>query len=447
MKKPRNTGAAYVERFPEVSAALPGRGLPWLNDMRTSAIERFSALGLPTPKMEAWKYTNLSKLEKTVFQPATPAVDGLDAARLAPYRLDQTASHRLVFVDGMFRPEHSALDGLPAGVRITHLAAAFESDPDGLEQILHGATADDGAALVALNTAFMSDGAFVTIARGAALEAPIHLLFVASSNASAIVSHPRNLIVAEAGSSVTIMESYVGLGSDGYWTNAVTQVVAARDARVRHYKLQDEGPAAFHIATTRVGLASGCAYDNFCLSLGGLLARHEIEAAFNGEGGACRLDGAYLARARQHMDTTTRLDHATPGCSSNEVYRGVLDERAHGVFQGTIKVRPDAQKTDAYMLNENLLLSEQAQVDTKPELEIHADDVKCGHGATAGELDREALFYMRARGVSEELARSLLIEAFVAEPVERVESAAIRAHLMGRVATWLPTIGIDREAA
>jgi Fe-S cluster assembly protein SufD len=343
-----------------------------------------------------------------------------------------------VFVDGRHRPELCDLGTLPAGVTVASLAAALEAPPPWLEAALAAVPAADGEALLAFNTAFMRDGALVRLEPGVRLETPLHLLFVAGPGAAERVLPLRNLILAGAGSSATVLESYVGIGGGRYWTSVVSHAVVGEGAAISHAKHQDEGSEAVHLAATGATLAEGSRYASFALSLGGRLARNGIAAALDGSGIDCDLSGAYLARGRQHLDTSTWIDHVGPGSTSREHYKGVLDESAHGVFQGRITVRPDAQQTDAHQLNKNLLLSDGAQVDTKPALEIHADDVKCSHGATVGELDAEALFYLRARGLDEALARRLLIEAFIADVVDQVEAAALRGYLKRAVLGWLP---------
>ncbi len=439
MRREQPLSAPYVAQFAEARATLPGRDLPWLSGLRDKAIERFSALDFPTPKVEEWKFTNLAPLTKTAFGPLPEQADEVAGDEFAGFLMQESPCHLLVFVDGRFRPRLSALGDLPAGAEITTLAAAVEARADMLESHLGGGTTIDEKPFLALNTAFMADGAVLRLGPGVALEQPVHFLYLATAHEAPVVTHPRNLIVFGRGSSGTVFESYIGAGSQTYWTNAVTDVVVDEGAALNHYRLQAEGDRAFHIATTEVRLARDSTYESFVLSVGGRLSRNEIAAAINGAGIDCRLSGAYLARGRQHIDNTTFIDHAEPESRSREVYKGVLDGKAHAVFQGKIVVRPRAQKTDAHQLNKNLLLSETARVDTKPELEIHADDVKCSHGASVGALDAEALFYLRARGLDARRARNLLIEAFVGETFEHISSPSVRAHLERMASSWLPS--------
>ena len=427
--------ARYAEAFAAARGSLPGRGLPWLEALRDRAIERFADSGFPTRRDEAWKFTDLRPLLRNVFAPAPRRDNGVAPGDLVPHLPEGLDCHRLVFVDGRYRADLSDVGALPGGVRLSGLAALLDDDPEPLEAFLADAAVAEGPA--ALNAAFMADGAVLTIGRGVVLERPVHLLFLSGGGNDARASHPRNLIVAGPGAGATVVETYAGLGDGAYFTNAVTDVIAAEGAAVRHVKLQSEGAAAFHLAATRVRLAGGAAYDSFVAQTGARLARNEIAAVLDGVGADCRLSGVYLGRGRQHLDNTTVVDHAQPGSYSNEHYKGVLDGDAHGVFQGKIIVRPDAQKTDAHQLNKNLLLSEGAQVDTKPELEIHADDVKCSHGAATGELDDEALFYLRARGIDAIEAERMLVGAFVGEIIDTVAPAAVKAHLERAVAAWL----------
>ena len=429
----------YTGAFTAARDSLPGRNLPWLDDLRGRAIVQFAEAGLPTIRDEVWKFTNLRALDRDLYVPATARDNGIAPGDLATHLPAGLDCHRLVFVNGYLRADLSDLGALPQGVRLTGLADLLDNDPDAVSEYFSDEIAGDSP--VALNTAFMSDGAVLIIADGVTLDRPVHLLYLAVPDDRPTAIHTRNLIVAGAGTVATVIESYAGMNSGAYWTNAVTDVIAAANANLRHIKLQGEGAEAFHLAATRARLARGAAYDSFVLQTGARLARNEIAAILGGSNIDCRLSGAYLGRGKQHLDNTTLVDHAEPHSYSNEHYKGVLDGNAHGVFQGKIVVRPDAQKTDAHQLNKNLLLSETAQADTKPELEIYADDVKCSHGATVGEIDDDALFYMRARGIADDEARRLLVEAFVGEIVDKVSNQPIRAHLRQSVAQWLAAGG------
>lgn len=445
----RYSGAAYAECFAEVRAELPGRGLAWLDERRARAIARFAEEGFPSPRVEAFKYTNLAPLSRTVYRPAPRRANGVALGDFAHLLVAGADAHRLVFVDGYYRADLSQPGALESGIEVTTLAAALEADPGALERHF-AATAEDSAgeasaALVDLNTALMTDGAVIRLADGAQLEAPIHLLFLAGPGEGPRAHVVRNLILAGAGSRVTVLESHAGAAGQAYWGHAVTEVVLGISARVRHYKLQREGPEAMHVAATEVRLAADAIYESFVLATGGRLARNEISVILDGEGSDCRLGGAILGRGRQLLDATTWIDHAKPGATSREIYKSVLDDDAHGVFQGKITVRPDAQRSDAHQSSKNLLLSTGAQVDTKPELEIFADDVKCTHGATIGQLDADAMFYLKSRGIDEVAARGVLLFAFAQASLDQVTPEPLRDRLQEILHDLLPGGHLLRE--
>ncbi len=431
-----NPEEAYVAQFAAARDSLPGSDLPWLATLREEGIDRFFELGFATPKNEVWKYTNLRALVKTPFAAASAVENGIHESLLAPYRLSGE-THSLVFVNGFHRADLSRLGELPAGVEAGGLASILETDPEAVESHLGRIANRKEQSLVALNTALMADGAVVILGPGIRVDEPIHLLFVATGREKPAAFHLRNLIVAAPGSAVTIVETYLATDEGSYWTDATTEVVAATGAEVRHVKLQSEGSEAFHLASTQARLEDEGRYDSFDVSLGARLARNEIHTVLSGTKAQCRLRGVFLGRRRQHLDTTTVIDHRQADSVSEEVYKGVLDDTARGVFQGKIIVRPGAQKTDARQMNKNLLLSTAARMNTKPELRIDADDVKCSHGATVGDLDPEALFYLRARGLDEVGARRLLIGAFIDELVTSIDVPAARAHCGRAISRWL----------
>jgi Fe-S cluster assembly protein SufD len=413
-----------------------GKSPTWLDSVRKAAIERFQKGGFPTPKLESWKFTNLGPLARTTFRDAE-AIKGpeLTRAALESYRLTPDC-HLIVFVNGRFRPDLCDLDHVPDSTRIIDLGAANEEDLRALAAPPTVADDPRARALFDLNTACMRGGVVVHLGRGAILD-PVQLLFVALPDAEPHAFHLRNLIRAEAGSSATVLESYVGLGDGIYWTNAVTQVAVAPNAVLRHYKLQAEGRSAFHVAETSVRLDHQAAYRMFVASLGSGLCRNEVDVDLAATDAVARLAGTALARGTQHLDTTIRIEHSMPRGTSGQEFKNVVDGRAHAVFQGRIRVAPDAQKTDAEQVNRSLLLSSTAAADTKPELEILADDVKCSHGATIGDLDEEALFYLRARGVGEVEARRLLIDAFIGELIEHITVDSARAYFRRAFDHWL----------
>jgi Fe-S cluster assembly protein SufD len=427
-----------AERFEEAAPHFAGAELPWLKALRETGIERYNALGLPTPRVEAWKYTNLRSLGRTGFVPAMLAPDvSLDTVPEA--RALAIAAPVAVLVNGKFRADLSRLDDLPAGVEVTGLADLLARDPAAIERLLEERLPEetgDNQPMRALNAAFMADGLIVRIAEGAKADRPLHLISVGAAADAPLAFHPRNLIHAGKDSRAILVESHVGAGGV-YLGNSVTDAVLGPGAALDHIKLQNEDRASYHLALTGTVLAEGSAYRNFTLSAGARLARNEIHATLEGGGIECRLDGAYMARGTQHLDTTTFIDHAKPGSESRETYKGVLDGQSRGVFQGKILVRRDAQKTDGHQLNKALLLSPEAEIDTKPELEIYADDVKCSHGASTGEIDEEQMFYLQARGIDREDARDLLVAAFLEEAIENIAVTEARDAMRQMVATWL----------
>ena len=449
------TCKAYLDRFATMRAELPGAGLPWLDAWRARAIERFAEHGFPGPRLEEWRFTNLSKLAETVFEPFPSAANGISREDLGGYRLEDGSDHLLVFVNGRLRPDLSSPGAPGDGITVTGLSRALEDDAEAVEESLIGAgdlTGEEragaerageerSASLGQLNAAFMVDGAVIRVAANAQPERPVHLIFLAHPNKEPAGMHLRNIIHAGEGAKLTVIESYAGLADGPYWTNAVTHVTAEKGAAIQHFKFQAEGAGAFHIAVTDVDLHQDASYTNFVMSLGGILARNEIRARYTGEGVHCALKGVSLARGRQHVDTTTSVDHLMASGVTDETYKGIVDDRAHSVFRGKIRVAPGAQKTNAYQLNQNLLLSDRAQADSKPELEIFADDVKCGHGSTVGDIDAEALFYLRARGLEERDARTLLIEAFLGQLIDDIEIAPVRAMARKAFTGWLAGLG------
>jgi Fe-S cluster assembly protein SufD len=384
--------------------------VPWLSELRDKAATRFAALGLPTTHNEDWRFTNVAPIGKIAW-----ALPPAGSGRL-PALPHASVGKRLVFVNGRFSRD---LSDLPNGVRAASLAASLGDAT--VEQHL-GAYADyQTQAFVAWNTASVSDGAFIEIPRGAVITEPIHIVY-ASEGMDQAATHPRNLILVGAGSQVSLIESYVGTGR--YLTNAVTEIVVGAGAVVDHYKLQMEGDS-FHIGGMQVQLGRDANFQSQSISLGGALTRNDITAVL-AEGTECTLNGFYLVSGTQHWDTHTAIDHAKPHGTSHELYKGILGGHSNAVFNGKILVRKDAQKTDAKQTNKNLVLSEDATVNTKPELQIFADDVRCTHGATIGQIDDESLFYLQARGIGREEARSMLIVAFARDVLDRIKIASLR---------------------
>ncbi|HEU4400835.1 MAG TPA: Fe-S cluster assembly protein SufD [Candidatus Polarisedimenticolia bacterium] len=437
----KNGAGPLLETFARHEKQLTGQGGSWTAALRRRALERFAERGFPTLKDEAWRQTSVAPIAKTPFA-LKPAyrLDGVTPQVLERMTFEPWTCTHIVFVDGHHVPELSRLRPLPAGVKLGNLKAAVRADRARVEPHLAHYAEERDHPFTALNTAFMGDGACIEVPRGVAVDEPIHLLFVSTGDGegAAPMSHPRNLILAGAGSRLTVVESYVGLGRGVYLTNAVSEIVVSEGAAVDHYKLQRESDEAFHVATLQARLDRDSVFASHSVALGGSLVRNEVNAVLDGPGVDCTLNGLYVASGGQHVDNHTSIDHARPHGTSRELYKGVLGDRARGVFEGTIIVRQDAQKTDARQTNKNLLISDEALVDTKPQLQILADDVKCTHGATIGQIDEDAMFYLRTRAVGEEMARNILIHAFVNDLLDRIKVDAIRAGLECLLATQLP---------
>ncbi len=436
----------YLSSFAQLQKELEGKQPPWLQQIRQAAISRFSDLGFPTSRQEEWKYTKVDPIRRTLFRPAAYEPNGLTTERLTGLTFCNLQCPRLVFLNGHYSAELSSLKGLPKTVQVKSVAGVLEQDPDLVKPHLTQHARYEDHPFVALNTALIQDGALVHVPKGEVIQEPIHLLFLSTSAEEAVAVHPRNLILVEGNSQVTIVESYIGLHQGVYFTNSVTEIVAAENTVVDHYKLHQESKKAFHIATLQVYQDRSSNVRTFNATLGGELTRNEVNVVLDGEGAECHLDGLYLISGTQHVDNHTRLEHAKPHCDSREIYKGILDEKATGVFHGRIVVRPGAQKTDSKQTNNNLLLSDGALINTKPQLEIYADDVKCTHGATIGQLDPDALFYLRSRGIDRTTARSLLIYAFASQVVNRLKVDLVRTELDDYLFSWLPEGHLVREA-
>jgi Fe-S cluster assembly protein SufD len=421
----------------------PAAGPAWLADLRGAGAAAFRAAGLPTIRHEDWRFTNLAPLAALSFGSARASSPVL-AARLAA--LPAPAGARLVFENGRFRPDLSVAGALPRGAVVASLAEALAQAPELVRPHLGRLARPDGLAFTALNAAVLEDGAFVHLPAGAAVESPIELVFAGGGAGDPVVQHPRVLVVAGAGAKATVAEIYLGAG-DVYLTAAVTELVVGEGAELAHVKLQDEGDHAFHVSGVFAEQGAGTRLAAQSIALGAQLSRAELRVRLAGEEGALSASGLYMADGARVTDSYSVIDHAVPRCRTEEAYKGILDGRARGVFHGRIRVLPGAQKTDARQMNSNLLLSDDAVVDTKPQLEIFADDVKCGHGGTVGQLDEDALFYLRSRGVDEAAARTLLIWAFAAEMVERIGPAALRDQARRHVAGRLPAAAALLEAA
>jgi Fe-S cluster assembly protein SufD len=413
-------------------------------DLRERGFARFGALGFPSLKHEDWKYTNVAPLAGKEFRLPGPTAPEATTALVAAARLG--AGAELVFVNGSFAPRLSSGTVLPAGVIAGSLGEALRTHAGLVEPHLgHYAELDDDG-LAALNTAFLGDGAFIYVPDGVVVEAPIHCLFVSATANGATMSHPRNLIIAGSASRVTVIEQYTGADPQAYWTNAVTETALAPGATLVHHRLQRESESAFHIGALAANQTADSQLLSHAVSFGAGLSRTAIATRLDAPGAGCVLNGLYVAAGTQHVDHHTTIDHRQPRGTSRELYKGIMGGRATGVFNGKVFVRIDAQQSDAQQMNKNLLLSDDAQVDTKPQLEILADDVKCSHGATIGQLDDDAVFYLRARGIDEPMARELLIYAFANELIERVAVEPLRAALARELGAKLREhVALSRE--
>jgi len=410
------------------TARESSRTVPWLELVRNSAMDRFELLGFPAVHEEEWKYTNLAPLAKQSFVPAVRETNvSLDATRFV---YPETTTAHLVVVNGFLSEELSVTTGLENVVAIDLLSAVADARYNKVARAYLARNAGyHNNGLAALNTAFMQSGLFLWIPKGIKLETPVQVTVLMDADQADRSSFPRLLVVAEENSSATVIESFVSTRNQQYFTNAVAEIVLKDGARLEHYRMQRESDKAFHTSITSASLGRNSSYDTTSINLGGRLSRHDISVLLDHEGAECWVDGLYLVGADQHTDTHSVIDHQQPHCNSHQLYKGILDGNARADFNGKIFVREGAQKTDAMQTNKNLLLSQQARIDTKPQLEIYADDVKCAHGAAVGQIDEEELFYLQARGINPELGRSLLTYGFAEEVIGKIKIDSIRSQL------------------
>lgn len=420
-----NARAHVTSQFSRLENQLNGDRQLALHRWRRESFDRMSAMPFPGPRLEEWKYTNPEPLLHVPYEsyPGRVQADVLDLHRWAE------PSIRLVFVNGVFQPAFSETGHAPSGLRILHLREAGRSESEAVSRMASELPHSDDNLFAEMNNTFMTDGVLIRVDDGAVIDVPIHCLFLSAPTETPLWTHPRNLIRIGAGACVNITEEYVTAGSGVHFTNTVTQLFIERDAHVHYQKCEDESREAFHIGMTQATMQGNSRLHMTTVALGGRLTRHVVQAVLQDEGIEATINGLYLAGGTQHTDHRTFIDHAKPHCASHELYKGILDGKSTGVFNGKILVRPDAQKTDAKQSNNNLLLSPDATVNTKPQLEIFADDVKCTHGATIGRLDEEAMFYLRTRGLNRDAARNILTYAFAADIIERIEVASLRAKL------------------
>ena len=421
-------GSGYTGEYQALSRAA--RGTPsWLDHIRRCAFQRFQALGFPTTKNEDWHFTSVAPIVEAAYPPRTAPGGDVKPVDLTPFTFGASDWPTIVFVNGVFSAALSSLGAVPEGVKIYDMATAFRQGDALVEKYLSRYAAYELNTFTALNTAFVSDGAVVRIAKEFEVDRPIHVLFISDAIAAKTQINPRALIVAERHSKATVIESYVTTSEASYFTNAVTEVLLEDGANLSHLKIQRESPRAFHVGTIETEQKRDSHYQSFSFATGAVLSRTNVYTTLDGDGAGATLNGLYMLDGEQHCDHQTRIEHAQPNCFSRELYKGVLDGASHGVFNGKVYVDPIAQKTDGKQTNKVLLLSERAQVDTKPQLEIFADDVKCTHGATVGRVDETAAFYMKSRGINKDLARRLLTYAFAAEVLETIEIEAVRQEL------------------
>jgi Fe-S cluster assembly protein SufD len=428
----RGAVASYAEAFVH---AFRGEEPAWLNTVRRGALQQLGDLGFPTTKDEDWHFTNPAPITSRVFLPPdADAVPAISAEQLAPYLFDgdwQT----LIFVNGVFVPSLSQFDTVADQYIVTPLTRTFLSGPRAVEQHLGGLASARTNAFSALNTVFLQDGLLLHVRPNVVVERPIHIVYVTDASATGRLVSPRTLILADHHAEATVVESFVSLdevsvaAGSAHFTNAVSEAYLSPGARIRHYKIQREGAGAFHVGSSYAYQQQDSHYESFSFAIGAALSRTNISTVLDGPGAHATLNGLYMVNGSQTVDHQTRIEHAKERCTSHEVYRGILDGTSHGVFNGKVYVRPEAQQTDGKQSNNNLLLSERAHIDTKPQLEIFADDVKCTHGATIGRLDPTSMFYMKSRGVGEEMARRLLTYAFAADVLEQITLEPVKVRL------------------
>jgi Fe-S cluster assembly protein SufD len=435
----------YLDSFAEFERSSAGRDLPWLRNLRADAFARFCETGFPTTHDEDWRFTNVAAVARTQFSLPPLGKEQISKSELEPWQIEGSAA-RLVFVNGRFARASSTIGGLTGRVEISSLREKITADPGAVEAHLGRYLDTRRDPFSALNTAFAEDGGYVHVRRGVVLEAPIHLLFVTTANDAPVVTHPRNLLVFEDESQATVVEEYVSLGSGAIaFCNSATELIAGESANISHYMIEREDREAYNFSTLRIQQKRSANVASHSLLLGGGLVRNNVHPVLAGEGGECLINGLFVGDGRQHLDNYMHVEHASPHCSSRQFYNGILDGHAHGVFHGRIVVHKDAQKTDAKQTNRNLLLSDDAQIDTKPQLEIYADDVKCTHGATIGQIEENALFYLRSRGIDEVAARRLLLLAFAGECLERMKPGPAQEYSERLIHAQLLLLGDARD--
>lgn len=416
----------FINQFQEFERSLNGEKDSHFHQMRKSALDEFSKLPIPTQKDEEWKYTNISPLLKHNFVSAKKAK--VNSAKINKFLFDQLEHSLMVFVNGHFAPELSRLKDIPGNIKVSSLAEELKNNNPIISEHLGKYAVQENQIFTALSTAFTNDGAFIYVPDGKIVENAIHIIFLTSSEHK-VFTQPRNLFIAGKNSQVTIIEHYVSDDASVYFTNSVTEIIADENAVVDHIRLQEESSKAFHIARMEIDQERSSNFSSHLISTGAEFARNDFNARFNDEGSECTLNGLFMIKENQLFDAHTMIDHAKPHCQSHEHYKGILQDKSKGVFNGKVMVRQDAQKTNAFQENNTILLSDDAVMNTKPQLEIFADDVKCSHGATIGKLDQNAMFYLKSRGIGDEAATAILIHAFASDVITSIKIPALRDYL------------------
>jgi len=420
---------------------------PWFSDQRRAALDSFQQNGFPALRQENWKYTDVRSITKRNFILTEKGNGSVPKNQINSIRFNELDCHELIFINGHFSSKNSRIGNLPDGVILESLVIACDIHPDMLQKHLGNNANYTIGAFTALNTAFLHDGAMVYIPDDTVLEKPICIFYLSTETKHSFITHPRNLLILGRNAQATVIESYTGIENADYFTNSVTEAVIRAGAKLEHYKIQQESEQSYHIGNFMAQQEKDSRLESHSVSLGGKLVRNDITSNLAQPGASVTLNGLYMARHRQHVDNHTLINHLEPHTKSEEYYRGVLDDHARGVFNGKVIVHENAQKTDAQQSNANLLLSDNAEADTKPELEIYADDVKCSHGATVGQLDKQMLFYLRSRAIEEDKARSLLTYAFAEDVINRIKFVPIRKRLEDLVIGRLPDAALIREFA
>lgn len=429
----------YVSEFNQIAQDLVGKDIAWLKELRASALQQLMITGFPTTRDEDWKYTNTNVFTKKQFS----YIPNLVTSEIKDINLANDDYHQLVFINGLFTPQLSNINNLPTGVVVSNIAQMLAKNPTVLEPYLKDYINKKSNGFTALNTSFLNDGAYIYLPENCILAKPIKLLFIANTDQQAFLAPPRNIISLAKNSQAVILEHYMSKGTNQHFTNAITDVVLHEKTNLTHYKLLEENEQTFHIGNVNVQQAKHSQFNSYVFTLGGNLVRSDTNVAFNDEHANCNLYGLYLAYNQQHIDHHICIEHNKPHCKSQQVYKGIINNHGRAVFNGKVIVQPQAIKTDAQQSNKNLLLSANAEIDTKPQLEIYADDVRCAHGATVGQLDENAIFYLQTRGLSEKLARAALTYAFAREIIEHVPLLPLRTELQKKLYKYFQSNSFD----